>query len=83
MLFSWGLCRPQPPAPSNRGRGTLCYKPDISLANKTGQLDKLTTIHQAAMKVEEQLIFLGAAGGLAQERLECCGTIGTFELTVP
>ena len=35
------------------------------------------------MKVEEQLIFLGAAGGLAQERLECCGTIGTFELTVP
>jgi DNA-binding XRE family transcriptional regulator len=43
MLFSWGLCRPQTPAPGYRGRGTLYYKPDISLANKTGQLDKLPT----------------------------------------
>ena len=83
MLLIGGYAGPQTPALGDRDRGTLCCKADNSLANKTGQLDKLTTIHQAAMKVEEQLIFLGAAGGLAQERLECCGTIGTFELTVP
>ena len=42
-LFSWGLRRPQTPRSQWREPRTLCCKPDISLANKTGQLDKLTT----------------------------------------
>ena len=38
-----GYAAPKPPLRRRPGEGTLCCKPDISLANKTGQLDVLIT----------------------------------------
>ena len=39
-----GYAAPKPPLLGGREPRTLCCKPDISLANKTGHLDVLTTV---------------------------------------